>query len=116
MTPFSMPLAPDLSTQRGHRMQRQLRSLLDRDAGGVQRRDERANVVSRDMICGQGDGYRQRTVCRVVPSRVTYVPVYHFHGARRSMSLSQARSASRMRSTVARSAASNWRGSPSRPV
>ena len=28
MTPFSMPLAPDLSTQRGRRMQRQLRSLL----------------------------------------------------------------------------------------
>jgi len=29
--------------------------LLDRDASGVQRRDERANVVSRDVIRGQGD-------------------------------------------------------------
>jgi len=32
IAPFSMPLAPDLSTQRGRRMQRQLRSLLDSGA------------------------------------------------------------------------------------
>jgi len=55
---------------------RQERVPLDHDAGGVQRRSEWANVVSRDVIRGQGDVRRSGVVCRVVRVRVGHVPLY----------------------------------------
>jgi hypothetical protein len=54
---------------------------LDRDAGGVQRLDERANVVSRDVIRGQGDVYRSGGVYWIVSVRVSpahHLPVHDF--------------------------------------